>query len=226
MSKPHTHALCAAALLAATAAAQAGVINLDTGQDGWVVSFATPVGAETDAAMNYSCLGAGAPMCMSITSNGFADGTWIHNVGPELFNGEWTARIAFDLPAGATQARLDYGFLGVDDYVELYTDAVEDTGVSTRVAAATIFQLPSGSVALGGRGGARYSLEMRVRNNGSDPFGPPVPITAFDGTAVVSQLRVVFDDAGTVPEPGTWALVGPAGLALWLSRRRRTVAQR
>lgn len=220
MTERPWRAWLAASLLSLGTTTQAGAINLDTGQAGWTVSFVTPVGAETAAAMNYSCAGAGAPLCMSITSNGFADGTWINNASPSSFNGEWTARISFDLPVGATGAHLDYEFLGVDDYVEVYSDAADNSGLWQLVAAANINQVPTGTTALGASGGQRYGLEMRVRNNMFDPYGLPMPISVFDGTAVVAGLRVVFDQGGTVPEPGTWALCLPALLALGALRGR------
>lgn len=198
-------------------------IDLSTGQPGWFVSYRDRNGHEEfGEGLTYACLG-GAPQpdCLSPSSNGFAGGTWLNGADPSLFTGAWTAMIGFSLPDQATNVRLVYQFLGVDDRADLLFDIdLIDTAI--------IFgALPHGDVplpvALTGASGS-YVINLNVINNGADPFGPPQPLGPGDGTAVALRASVVFNlPDGQVPEPAGLPLLGMALAAAWTAGQRRQV---
>ena len=196
-------------------------IDLSTGQPGWFVSYFDSKGHEEfGEGLTYACLGGLAqPDCLSPSSNGFASGTWLNGADPSVFSGAWTASIGFSLPDQASNVRLVYEFLGVDDRVDLLFDSVS-------IDTAAIFgPLPGGDVPLPvtvtGSSGS-YVLNLNVTNNGADPFGPPRSLGPGDGTAVALRAAIVFDlPDGQVPEPAGLSLLGLALAGARAARRGR-----
>lgn len=226
-----TRRLLAASVLASCAAGAAAVpasIDLSTGP-GWSITYndsEAQVG-RSGPAFSYDCLGQpGGPQCLSVTSTGFAGGTWLPGATEAGFTGPWTAFIDFTLPAGATHLQLSYEFMAVDDFAAL---SLSFKGTGVFIAAGALGgALPAGSEDLSGFFSApgTYRLALDVENNPEFLAGGfPRPITGDDGTAVAGRFSVSFDlPGGTVPEPGSLAcavLALGATLAARCRSRRR-----
>lgn len=227
-----TRRLLAATVLAGCAAGAAAVpasIDLSTGP-AWSIAYndiEAQVG-RSGPAFSDDCLGQpGGPRCLSVTSTGFADGTWLPGASEAGFTGPWTAFIDFMLPAGASHLRLSYELLAVDDFAALN---LSFGGTGLFIAAGALGgALPAGTEDLSGLFGAPgpYRLTLDVQNNpGFVAGGFPRPLTLDDGTAVAGRFRISFDlPGGTVPEPGSLACAGlalGAGLAARRRARRRS----
>lgn len=217
-----------AAALASTAAIDATAApvtrTFDTSDPGWQVRFFnTSTGSdERGAARRYDCATSSpaAPQCISVTSNGFAEGTWVNGVAPSAFTGQWYASIDYTLPVGATGVRFDWRYFGVDDVanLSLYDPNRQGLYLGFNDLANTF---PDGSIDLstflGGQwavaGGYRIELEMW-----NDPSGQqlgPVPITDVDGTALSFRAQLSYElRENTVSTPGTLALAGLGLLAV------------
>jgi PEP-CTERM motif len=220
--------VAAAALSACAAAAHAAPqsIDLSTGA-GWTLYQVDTVNqlAFSGPAFTYNCLGdAAGPQCLSVTSTGYAEGTWLPGTGADGFPGFWTAYVDFTLPVGAINAQLVYELLGVDDVAHL---SISTKGNGLFVAMGVLGEpLPAGTLPLQGTLGApgSYRLLLDVFNGANfNHDGQAVPIAFDDGTAVVGRFKVNYDLAGDptpVPEPGTLACAGLA-LATALASRRR-----
>lgn len=201
-------------------------IDLSTGA-GWTLYHLDTVNqlALSGPAFTYDCLGnAAGPLCLSVTSTGYAGGTWLPGAGPDGFPGFWTAYVDFTLPNGAINAQLDYELLGVDDVVHL---SITTVGNGLFVATGALGEpLPAGSLALQGMLGAPGSHRLLLDVFNGSSFvqdGHAVPIAFDDGTAVLGRFKINYDLAGDptpVPEPGTLACAGLA-LATALGVRRR-----
>lgn len=229
-----TRRLLAASVLASCAAGAAAVpasIDLSTGP-GWSVAYndtEAQVG-RSGPAFSFDCLGQpGAPQCLSVTSTGFAGGTWLPGATEAGFPGLWQAFIDFTLPVGATNVKLTYELLAVDDTASL---VLSTQGFGLIITAGSLGDpsLPSGTEALSGPWSVpgAYRLTLEVENNPEFASGGfPRPITLDDGTAVAGRFSVSFDlPGGTVPEPGSLACASLALGAVLAARgrsRRRIV---
>jgi hypothetical protein len=98
----------AALALAIAPAASAATIDIGSASGGWTVS-----GAGATDAVPFILPGGG----LSITSNARRTGTFVDGATLANFNGFWSAKLTFDLPATATDVRLSFSNLGADDRV-------------------------------------------------------------------------------------------------------------
>lgn len=214
--RPRSFALLAAAVAAASLVAMAPAqaftpINVSTANPGWQASYASFSGP----AYRYST---GCPQadCLSISSTGYADGSFVGGGTASDFTGRWTARLAFDVPYSDAGVQLNLQLHGVDDIatfslngVPLITQHRQD-GPSGATLAVTGGPLLNGGTNV---------LTVDVVNApffGLEPVGFQF---LGDGTAVSFSGTVA-----AVPEPGTWALM--AGGVGWLLARRLRGAAR
>lgn len=212
-------ALASTAAIDATAAPVTQVI--ETGQAGWLATFDNIVTGppELGAAMAYDCVASG-PQCISVTSNGFADGSWVNGVSANVFNGQWTASYLYTLPTGATNVRFEWEYFGVDD--EAFLSLVGTNGDRVYLGNNNLANSsPTGSIDLsaflGGLLAAAgdYFIELEMWNDPSGMKLGPVPITDVDGTAVSFRAQLSYElRENTVSAPGTLALAGLGLLAV------------
>lgn len=214
----------AAALVACSltgGVAHAATVVLDTDQTGWMVRFWNLAGhTELGVAQHFDCA-PGGPDCIGLTSNGFANGTWVNGVPPSAFGGPWYADLDFTLPTGATNVRIDWQFFGVDDTAVLW-EVAPDRRHEQLAAVDRGLATPSGSELLTGSNAApglhRLELEMRNRPNPSLPFQA---LSDVDGTSVSMRATLTYDLPGRpLPAPPTLALAGLALAAVGVRRRR------
>ncbi len=202
--------LAAAVLAASSFAAPAlafSPIDISTANPGWVASF----GAYSGPAFRYS---SGCPQaaCLSISSNGYADGTLIGGASAGEFTGTWNAVLDFDVPVHEGGVQLDLQLYGVDDRatfrlngVPLITQHRQDGDYGATLS------LRGGALVMG----AMNRLSVEVVNApffGADPVG-----FSFDGDGTAASFG---GTVSAVPEPTTWAMMA-AGVGWMLSRRRQ-----
>ncbi len=203
---------CNAALGLAVMAFTPGVhaspiaIDVSTNSAAWNASF----GSNSGTAFHYSC---GSVDCISISSTGFSNGTFVGGGANSDFLGNWRAELSFFLPSNAQNVSFFYQSIGVDDRATLSLNGIIlgtfdifGSPISQTITNAASFVL-----------GGSNTIALDVVNA---PLGTPIGLGGGDGTAVALLGSVGYSTAA-VPEPGTFILacIGAAGLA-W---RRRTV---
>jgi hypothetical protein len=209
-AKLKTRQLAAAASLCCAAfGASASTINLGTSNPGWIAEYNEYIGP----AFHFPC-----PVhdCISISSNGRADGQFVQGGTADQFSGSWRAYLEFELPLDAVGVVLDLVIHGADDRGtlflndrELITNYLDGAlNVTLHLDDASYFNF-----------GGFNTLSVFVVNNPYDSLGDPLPFQfANDSTAYSLSGTVGIGE--TVPEPATWALVLTCGGWLALVRRR------
>lgn len=202
-------AACGILIGAVVASAAPGTIDLSTGAR-WTIHQVDTVGQVvcSGRAFTYGCLGnVNGPQCLSVTSTGFADGTWLPRASPAGFAGIRIAQVDVSLPARATRAQLFCELLGLDAFAQL---ALIANGNGLVVNEAFLGDPQPSSVAAMQRlwaSPAPYRLPFEVFDGpGCRSDRQPVPIGGGDGIAVLGRFVVSFVlPDHTVPEPGALA---------------------
>lgn len=212
-------ALAAAVATTAITAGATPVTQHIVTDSSWTLRYTdTVAGTLTGSAFSYDCLGSSSgPQCLSVTSTGYAAGTWLPGGGAGGFTGVWDTFIEWVVPTEATNLRLDYRIDGVDDRTQITVSSISHT---YDLGVVLLTDTPvEDSVDVSSLGTGTVRLTLSVANGpGIGPTGTPSPIGGGDGTAVVGSFRFTYDlpGGGTVPEPGSLLT---AATALVLMRR-------
>lgn len=193
--------------------AGAATIDVSTSNPDWTASY----GGFSGTAFHYSC---GSVDCISISSTGFPNGTFVGGGTAGNFTGTWTATLDSVLPANAANIRYTFASVGVDDRATLSLNGASLGTFFINGPQISASITNAGSFVLGGHN----TLTLSAVNSPGNQNGPAVGfIDQFDGTAIALGGQVTFEQPTAVPTLSFWTLVllglGLAGLATTRHRK-------
>ncbi|MDB5324399.1 MAG: sorting protein [Phycisphaerales bacterium] len=206
-------------------------VTADLGTAGNAASWRiTGAGAVAAPAFQVSANGSGE---ISLTSNGFNNGTFVSGGSLSSFNGFWYADETFTLPANASSAALTFSnFYGNDravlelngtiignvDHLGATGNGIFSFPPGPPDVAYTITGTTSGTVTSGFLVGGTNTLRLIVNNTGTTSISSTTASFANNGDATDAGLTATLTYA--VPEPSGVVFFGLAGVLLGRHRRR------
>lgn len=107
--------------------------------------------------------------CLSLSSTGYADGSFVGGGRPGQFRGRWVATLDFAVPAHAGSVRLDLTVFGADDRASFVLNDVPLLTVLRQDGAEWVLSLVDGPL----RAGELNRLQVLVANNPQRSGGLP-----------------------------------------------------
>jgi hypothetical protein len=213
---------------------QIQTINFDTGTAAdWKVTGGGASGA-TPYIISIPDISIG---CLSVTSNGRSDGSFLPGGSIANFDGFWSAAFTFYLPASATGVAFNYGSFFADDraVITLNGNILNATGVPWYGLGGSMVLTPggplqpyspfngpngfvSGTVTDGFITGGLNTIEAIINNTYTGIYGPLVTLTGADMASFGLSGTISYS---IIPEPSSIFLFGFGLLALPRALRRR-----